>query len=539
MACVRRICGAAAGMLALVLTHCAGLPQTLVDEANRAGARIEEESRRTDSLEKQYEDFQGSSEYSSIQQYAEREAWEEHFEFARGKIRAAGGIYKVEVLPAVEADKPDSAESLRASLLKITPLLAGARESARQWIDRREFLNEVAEGAEAMMAECESAVQAMSGSEPELATRAAQVKRDHPGRVPDIDRLLIPLASVRDLAEESLGDARQEFRNRTSGGGFDLAVFGDSCRKAGENSQEYRQRAPELGATLAELDRSYSRTLIDMKTEHALVIRRESWDESRDYPAIHTIDYRVSNVDPTTFEHLLGIEGSLARFSSSFFGRRLSAISGTDPQHWNALGIDPLAQWPGRDTHAEYWVQGAESKYFHKYLVQENGDTRESDWTEVTEDFFFANLDNLGMDVESKPYGSFESEKLTHAAPAGMAFVGNPHYGRWTADGSGGSIWTWVGPYLFYSSIFGSPLSYGRRDWDTWNGGYRGSRPYYGGRVEAPRWGTRSQATRTSPRMQGTTFARGGGFRRPPSTVRGAGPGGPRTRGTFFGASGK
>ena len=523
-------------MLAMVLTHCAGLPQTLVDEAKRAGTRIEDESRRTDSLEQQYEEFRKSSDFSAVQEYADREVWEQYFDAARGKVRSAEGIYKVEVLPALEADKPDGAESLRASLLKITPLLSGARESAQMWIERREFLNKVAADAEAMMAECESAVQAMRESEPELTARAAQVRRDHPARAADIDRLLDPLARLRDSADKLLGDARQELGNRTSGGKLDLAVFGDSCRQAEENSREHQQRAPELGATLAELDRSYSRTLIDMKTEHSLVIRRESWDDSRDYPRLHTIDYRVSNVDPTTFEHLLGIQGSLARFSSSFFGRRLSVLSGTDPQRWNALGIDALAQWPGRDTHAEYWVQGAESKYFHKYLVQEDGDTTESDWTEVSEDFFFANLDNLGMDVESKPYGSFETEKLTHAAPPGMAFVGNPHYGRWTADGSGGSVWTWVGPYLFYSSIFGSPMSYGRRDWDTWQGGYRGSRPYYGGSTEAPRWGTRSQRTRTSPRMQGTTFARGGGFRRPPSTVRGAGP---RSRGSSFGASGK
>ena len=533
---MRRIQGVATAMLGMALAHCAGLPQNLVDQAERAGARIEEESRRTESLERQYEDFRESSAYSEVQKYAEREDWEQHFDAARGKVRAAEGIYKAEVLPVVEADKPDGAQVLRDSLLKITPLLSGARDSAQQWMDRREFLNEVAEGADAMLAECEAAVTTMKELAPELADRAERVRRDHATRAADIDRLVVPLTALLASADELLGDARQELTKRESDGEFDLAVFGDSCRQAGASSQEYQKRAPELGATLAELDRSYSRTLIDMKTEHALVIRRESWDDSRDYPTIHTIDYRVRNVDPTTFEYLLGIEGSLARFSSSIFGRRLSVLSGTDPQRWNALGIDALAQWPGRDTHAEYWVQAAESKYFHKYLIQEDGDTRESDWTEVSEDFFFANLDNLGMDVESKPYGSFESEKLTHAAPPGMGFVGNPHYGRWRADGSGGSVWTWVGPYLFYSSIFGSPMSYGRRDWDTWHGGYRGSRPYYGGSAEAPRWGTRSQGTRTSPRMQGSTFARGGGFRRPPSTVRGAGP---RSRGTSFGASGK
>ena len=531
-----RIQSAAMAILAIVLAQCAGLPKDLVLETERAGIRIEDESRQTENFEKQYEDFRKSPEYSAVEKYADREAWGQHFDAARAKVASADAIYKTDVVPAVEADVPKSAPAVRAALRKIIPLLSGARESARQWIERRDFLNEVAESADTMMAACESAVEAMKQLEPELIARAAKVKRDHAARVSDIDSLVLPLTDLRTSSDTLLASAAGEFKKRDSGGDFDRAVLGDSCRQAGRNSDEFLKGAPELSARLAQLDRSYSRTLIDMKTEHALVVRRESWDDSRDYPTIHNIDFRVANVDRTTFEYLLGIEGSLARYSRSMFGRRFSMLSGTDPQRWNALGIDPLLQWPGRDTHAEYWVQAAESRYFHRYLVQEDGATRESDWTEVSEDFFFANLENLGMDVESKPYGSFESEKLMHAAPPGMAYVGNPHYGRWTADGSGGSVWNWVGPYLFYSTIFGSPMRYGRSDWNTWSGGYRGSRPYYGGSSAAPRWGTSSQATRTSPKMQGSTFARGGGFRRPPSTVRGAGP---SSRGSSFGASGK
>ena len=536
MAFRKRLYCAAPAILAFALTHCSGLPRGLVDRAERAANSVEFEVRRTESIEKQYDGFRNSPEYAALEKYAEREAWAQNFTAARAKIKAAEGIYKADVLPALEANRPDGAEAVREALLKITALLAGARESAVQWIDRRDLLNEVAGSADSMMAECQNAARAMTRSEPELVARAEQIKQDHPGRSSDIDRLLQPMTELRNSSEKLLAQAAAEFRERRAGDEFDVAIFGDSCRQVSTNAEEFLKGGPELSAKLAELDRSYSRTLIDMKTEHGLVVRRQSWDDSRDYPRIHTIDFRVSTIDPTTFEYLLRIRGSLARYSSTIFGRRFSMLSGTDPQRWNALGIDPLVQWPSRDTHAEYWVQAANSKYFHKYLVQENGSTQESDWAEVSEDFFVANLDNLGMDVESKPYGSFESEKLTHAAPAGMAFVGNPHYGRWTSNDSGGSAWSWIGRYYFYSTIFGFPMTYGRREWNTWSGGYRGSRPYYGGSAEVPRWGTRSQTTRTSPKMQGSTFARGGGFRRPPTTVRGAGP---RSRGSSFGASGK
>lgn len=532
-----RLRSVAVAAAACVLAGCFGLPRNLIERASLAGTRIAEELRRVESAASEYEQFRESADYALIGPYAEREEWIQHLEAARGKVQSAESIYKADVLPIVEEDSSEQAQVLINALDKINPLLAGAQESAREWVDRRDFLKDVAERPDELFSECESSVDSMKEAEPGLNDRIQAVRRDHASRREEIDSLVEPLTQLRASADELLASARQELSARESSGGPDLAVLGDSCTNAATASTDYLRLAPEVGAKLAELDRSYSRTLIDMKVEYELGIRRESWDESRDYPQSHFLDYRVSNVSAATFEHLAAIRGSLVRsYRSAFFRREPSLLSGTDPVHWNALGIDLYARWPRGDNRAEYWVETAGAKYFHKYLVQENAETRESEWTEVSEDLFAANVDNLGMDVESKPYGAFDSEKLTHASPPGMAYVGNPRYGRWTSDGSGGSIWSWAGPYLFYSTLFGSTRSYGRSEWESWNGGYRGSRPYYGGSASAPKWGTRSDATRTSPRMQGSTFARGGGFRRPPATVRGAGP---RTRSTSFGASGK
>ena len=526
-----------AGIVALVLAGCMGLPRDLVERAGLADSRIAEESRRVESLGDQYEEFRGSSEFAALEDYAEREEWSQHIEAARAKVRSAEDIYESSVLPLVERDEPGTAGELAEALGKINPLLAGAHESARRWADRRDFLDEVAQRADEMVAECGSSVGAMNELRPQLAEKIRQVRRDHAGRGDEIDDLAGPLSELAASAGGLLGEAQAELRKRGSGDEFDLAVLGDSCRNAGAISADYLKRAPEVSAKLAELDRSYSLTLMDMKVEYELTVRRESWDDSRDYPQTAFLDYRVRNVSVATFEHLTAIRGSLVRsYRSRLINREPIMLSGTDRAQWNLLGLDLYARWPPSHNRAEYWVQGAEAHFFHKYLRQENGETQESDWTEVTADFYNANINNLGMDVESKPYGAFDSEKLTQAAPPGMAYVGNPHYGRWTSDGSGGSVWTWVAPYLFYSTLFGSRRSYERSEWDTWSGGYRGRRPFYGGSSAAPKWGTNSQSTRTSPRMQGSTFARGGGFRRPPTTVRGAGP---STRSTFSGSSGK
>lgn len=523
-------------LLAFALSSCAGLPETLVREAAKTDSEIKEETRRIENSERQYGAFPETEEYEQLQVYAERENWAGTIAAARAKLGSARRIYEDEVAPAVTRDDPGDAGGVQVALGKIAPLLAASRKSAQEWMERRDFLVDVAKNAESRMRECDEALSAVKDRALTLIAKARQAKQDHAARNDDIDQLVNPLAELAVAAEAASESAAAEFARRSSGGAFDLAVFGDSCETVTRNSGSITTRVPELIAKLAELDRSYSRTLIDMKIEYGLLIRRESWDDGQDYPTTHLLDFRVRNVNQEAFERLANTGGALAGFSQTIFGARFSMRSGTREADWNALGIDPVQQWPRGDTKAEYWVQSEESRYFHKYLVQENGATAESEWTEVTKNLFLANVDNLGMDVEAKPYGSFASEALTHAAPPGMAYVGNPRYGRWTSDGAGGSVWSWVGPYLFYSTLFGRPVRYGRSEWDRWSGDYRGSRPYYGGSAAAPRWGTKSQSTRTSPKMQGSTFARTGGFRRPPSTVRGAGP---SSRGGSFGASGK
>jgi uncharacterized membrane protein YjfL (UPF0719 family) len=86
------------------------------------------------------------------------------------------------------------------------------------------------------------------------------------------------------------------------------------------------------------------------------------------------------------------------------------------------------------------------------------------------------------MDIVAKPFGAFEDEKITNPTPAGLAFVGNPQYGRWQNDDRGTSFWAWYGAYRLFGDLLGArgqPYSYRRDEWDTWSTKYRGQ-PYYG-----------------------------------------------------------
>lgn len=128
-------------------------------------------------------------------------------------------------------------------------------------------------------------------------------------------------------------------------------------------------------------------------------------------------------------------------------------------------------------------------KYQHQYqvLIPKNDttfETVETPFYEVSDRFFNANIDNLGMELAHKKDG-----KLTKSvAPAGYSqYVGNEKYGRWTQR-NGGSFWEFYGKFAFMNSMFNmfsSPARYGyyddyRRNYAPAGRTYRGPNNYYG-----------------------------------------------------------
>jgi hypothetical protein len=173
-----------------------------------------------------------------------------------------------------------------------------------------------------------------------------------------------------------------------------------------------------------------------------------------------------------------------------------------DSSRWAALGIAPTEAWTGADDTAEFGYT-LSADYFHKYLTTDGNQAHESDWESVDETMFEDHVDDLGMDIVSKPVGAFDDEKVTNATPAGLAFVGNPQYGRWRPDDRGTSFWEWYVAYRLFSDLLGAggqPYYYRRDEWDTWSTQYRG-RPYYGeDKDRKERYGTHGYVVGSSNR---------------------------------------
>jgi len=363
----------------------------------------------------------------------------------------------------------------------------------------------------------------------DLTAAVNQAKADYPDKEADLTARFVPVRDLYNASRSGVAVALNEIGTSDP----DYAVLGDSVQLVAENFGRIQEQDKGLRTKLAELGHSYSKMLTDMDLRNSVIVGRTSWNESADFPAEHNYAYDPREVDQATYDSIAQLPDNqvLARFTSGFFSGRSLRV-GMDQAGWGALGIDPAESWPGGDNTAEYWLQDAPASYYHKYIITENGQRRETGWEPVTEQYFEANADNLGMDVVTKPYGMYEDEAINVASPPGIAYVGNAKYGEWRQDNDGNRFWSWFGPYLFFSTLLHRPYYY--NNWNGWRGGYYGQRPYYGPAGDPNRYGTYSQNTGTS--YSNSTWARKGGLQRQSASVRGAGPG---SRGGGPGGRGK
>jgi hypothetical protein len=149
--------------------------------------------------------------------------------------------------------------------------------------------------------------------------------------------------------------------------------------------------------------------------------------------------------------------------------------------------------------------------------------TSDEKWVHVPEADFDAEKNNLGMAIEHKPAGMYESEAEHVAQPAGFAYVAPPaqqsnQYGYWDHR-DGRDFWVFYGQYALLRDLLWNhqyePLD--RYEWEGYRTYYSRGQTYYGGGVgtgatqSAPRYGTAGSSTQT--RYSTSTYAKGGGFK--------------------------
>lgn len=152
--------------------------------------------------------------------------------------------------------------------------------------------------------------------------------------------------------------------------------------------------------------------------------------------------------------------------------------------------------------------------------------TSQEKWVEVPQASYEAGKNDLGMAIEHKPAGMYESEAEHVAQPAGFAYVAPPtqgsnQYGYWDHR-DGRDFWVFYGQYALLRDLLWNhqyqPVD--RYDWEGYRTYSSRGQTYYGGspgptpgatQSAPPRYGT--QGTATQSRYSTSTYAKGGGFK--------------------------
>lgn len=511
----------------------AGCGHNLPEELRNAAAALEKGLASTEThIQAQQEKFEkalSSSAFAAIAPYAAKEDLVKSFDRAREETTRARTLYTDTITPLIKKDDPASAPQIKAEILRAEQMIQGARASARQPFDRMDRIRYAMTDTRALRSEARAAGRQILVSAETLKTGpVAQALEKFPDSAGLIQARIAPFDQAGEAARRNLTIVEREFKAHDSGGNADYAAFATAADSLVSDAVRLRKEGKILEEDIAQLYQSYTKVLQDMKVDYYLTIKRESWDERSDYynPAVSSFTRKVS---PATYTALTeSTQESIADVMPAY--GRVSFKNNVGPA-WDTLQINPTENWPDRQHNAAtFWVEDSREDYFHKYLLETNGETRETDWEKVNPSFFEQHQENLGMAILSKPYGVFEPDAM--AAPPGMAYVGNPEYGEWKKDEKGESFWSWYGRYAFFSHLFFFPPSYYYYgSWNRWRTDYRYRQPYYGQTKSGQTtYGTRGTQVKGSPRYQNTTFAKTGGFKgRAPSvrgaSVRGGGPG--------------
>jgi hypothetical protein len=196
---------------------------------------------------------------------------------------------------------------------------------------------------------------------------------------------------------------------------------------------------------------------------------------------------------------------------------QLRTLSAQLYESWDKVLVDMETRGSGNARQYDQKIKTVRTKIAD---ATGKGGTATSDekWVDVSKAQYHAMEKNLGMAIEHKPAGKYDTESERIAQPAGFAYMAPPgqsnQYGHWEQN-NGNSFWVFYGQYALMRDLLFNhsyrPLDYREyHDYST----YRQRNETYYGRdtaTQAPKYGT--SGTATQEHYSGSTFAKGGGFK--------------------------
>ncbi|MCD4741027.1 MAG: hypothetical protein K8R67_00885 [Desulfobacteraceae bacterium] len=521
-----------------ILAGCGGLPSDLKKACKKIPQRIETGEKLIDKNHAAYKDFIKKDELKKIKPAFTKEILTGVFKEAHEDLGRVEAIYTTNLKPLLDANKEELAVKVLAELKKINTAILDAENKSKYPLKRVKHLNNVLLQIDSVHKESLPKSDNIDRTVKELETDLLiRAKENFPEKADKIDTKFTPLVLMARQSKNAQKALDSEYINHKNNNKTDYSIIADSAALLDNNYRQVQILKKEFSNNIDSLSKSYTKILKDMKPIHSVVVKRESWNNSQDFynPKIAIFAREIS---PEVFEFIeTNTIETIVELYPSWNNLKMKNHIGNI---WKKLEINPVDNWPRQQRHdsASFWFDNWSTKYFHQYTIVEDGEKHDTDWEVVSEGIYENNFEYLGMAILTKPFGMFEDEADTNAAPPGMAFVGNPEYGKWEKNSSGGSFWSWYGKYalfsnlLFYSTM--GPVRYS--NWNGYNRNYRGRQPYFGKTAQgSAKYGTSGAYTKNSSAFRSSSFARMGGSKRPAPSVRGAASsvrgGGPKAKG--------
>ena len=512
----------------IFLVSC-GIDGKLKKQAKGLDETIASTTNTVKKKQKEYQDKKNQPGFEFFKIYAEREKWDKAFTGALAETDRLLIVHKKDVMPIVDRNKSEEERKLQKQINRVMAALRqviiSIDQPRRRMGELKAIQREAPERMNKAKAEMKEIDSLITAIDPVFTKANAHIeeiaKPGYQKRLSTLATDQVGLIKLQSDAKASLDAAEAEFKNHRSGTFADYGILGKGTKDTAANLAVLRKRDADLRKKMEGLYHSYKKLLSDMKIEYFVVIGRVSWDNYYDWPTEHTHKYRPRKVSA-------GAYGYLSKLPPDTVPAKLGGWGGykirINKSHWDQLRINPQERWPSGDDEAEFWIEEAFPAGYHKYTIIQGGRKTVTDWEELDDlEEYYDHEEDLGMEIVSKPQGMFEDEVIEQAAPAGMAQVGDKRQGEWRRDpNSGRSFWYYYGIYAFLNGRRTSHIY--RNDWDTWRRDYRGRRSYYGStRDGTRRYGTFGRAVRTDRHYASTSFAKRGGLKSAPASVRSAG----------------
>ena len=293
-------------------------------------------------------------------------------------------------------------------------------------------------------------------------------------------------------------------RDRQAIHAIDLAPLSASVQKA---ETDWPEKKPDLDSRLAAVRGAAAQS--DSLWQSTDAARRQ---------------VAAGNYTGLDFAALLAAADSLKTSAATLPQKtgEVQALSGQLYDSWDKLLVDMEVRGIGNAREYDQQIRTVRTHLTDVSAGVPSGPgatTSEEKWVGVPRATYEAMRNDLGMAIEHKPAGRYDSESEHVAQPAGFAYMAPPtqpsnQYGYWEHR-DGRSFWVFYGQYALMRDLLFNhgyqPVE--RGEWEGYRTYHDSGRPYYGqdSGASAPKYG--SQGTATQNRYSGSTYAQGGGFR--------------------------